>query len=77
MRKKYNNRRITIQVRNTVALPQRAKVTATLLRDLRVVFGELFADENFVTLLRAESQTTIPKYLSTVLREARTRHDIA
>ena len=77
MRKKYTNKRITIQVRNTVALPQRAKVTATLLQDLSTVFGELFADENFVTLLQAESRATIPEYLRTVLNEAKTRHDIA
>jgi hypothetical protein len=77
MRKKYTNRRITIQVRNTVALPHRAKVTRTMLRDLSMVFGELFADENFVTLLQAESRTMIPEYLRTVLHEAKTRHDIA
>ena len=60
MKKKKVLKRVTVQVQNTLALPSRAEATAKLLRNLSAVFAELFADENFVTLLQAESQTTIP-----------------
>jgi hypothetical protein len=68
---------MTVQVRNTLALPHRTETTTTMLRNLSTTFGELFADENFLTLLQAESVTMIPAYLRTVLYEAKTRHDIA
>jgi dTDP-4-dehydrorhamnose 3,5-epimerase-like enzyme len=76
MKKKTTIKRITIQVRNTRALPGRAEATARLLRDLRGVFAELFSDENFITLLEAESRTTIPGYLRTTFEDA-DRHDIS
>ncbi len=77
MKNKRPIKRITIQVRNTLALPGRAEATARLLRDLRSVFADLFSDENFITLLQAESRTTIPDYLRAALEEAKARHDIA
>jgi hypothetical protein len=77
MKNKRPIKRITIQVRNTLALPRRAEATARLLRDLRSVFADLFSDENFITLLQAESRTTIPDYLRATLEEAKARHDIA
>jgi len=76
-KKKRSKKRITIQVRNTLALPDRANTTVKLLRNLCSLFAELFTDENFITLLRAESRTMIPAYLRTALEEAKTRHDIA
>jgi ParB family chromosome partitioning protein len=70
-------RGITVQVRNSLALPERAATAAKLLCNLNAAFGELFADENFVTLLRAESLTTIPSYLRQVFDEAKSRHEVA
>ncbi len=70
-------RGITVQVRNSLALPERAATAAKLLCTLNTVFGELFADENFVTLLQAESLTTIPSHLRQVFDEAQTRHEVA
>lgn len=52
-----------LHLHQTMALPARAASTAKRLELLRSVFGRLFADENFVTLLRAESITTVPAYL--------------
>lgn len=66
----------TVQVRNTLALPGRAATTAKLLCDLNAVFGELFTDEHFVTLLQAESLTTIPSYLRQVFDEAKIGHEV-
>jgi len=77
MKKKWPTKRVSVQVRNTLALPDRAEATERLLRSLSRVFAELFADENFVTLLQAESRTKVPEYLRTALEEAGTRHDIA
>jgi hypothetical protein len=77
MTRKRAIRGITVQIRNTVALPRRAEITAELLRHLRELFCDLFADENFITLLQAESRTMIPEYLRNVLYEAKSRHGVA
>jgi len=69
MKKKWPTKRVSVQVRNTLALPDRAEATERLLRSLSRVFAELFADENFVTLLQAESRTKVPEYLRTALEE--------
>jgi hypothetical protein len=53
----------SVRVQNTHALPERADSVASGLRALNGIFGEVFSDENFVTLLRAESMTAIPAYL--------------
>lgn len=70
-------KRITVQVRNTLALPRRAEATERSLRNLRTIFAELFGDDNFITLLQAESQTMIPEYLRTTFEGAKNGHDIA
>ncbi len=77
MNKKRAIKRISVQFRNTLALPHRAEATERLLHNLRNIFAELFGDENFITLLQAESRTTIPEYLRTALEEAEKDHDIA
>lgn len=75
--KKKKARGITVQMRNTQALPLRAAVTARLLQSLKAAMGELFADENFLTLLEAESITMIPAILEGTLQETKARHEIA
>ena len=70
-------RGVTVQVRNSLALPGRAATAAKLLYNVNALFVELFADENFVTLLQAESLTTIPSYLRQVFDEAKNRHEVA
>lgn len=55
----------------TMALPERVASTAKRLELLKNIFGRLFADEHFVTLLRAESITTVPGYLAPLPEKAR------
>lgn len=38
---------------------------------LRTIFGKILSDEHFVTLLRAESMTTMPTYLKSLLEGKR------
>jgi hypothetical protein len=59
----------SVHVEYTVALPKRADLAARHLHLLNATFGTLFSDENFVTLLRAESMTAIPMYLKGLLEE--------
>lgn len=59
----------SVHVEYTVALPKRADLVARHLYLLNAIFGRLLSDENFVTLLRAESRTTIPMYLKQLLEE--------
>jgi hypothetical protein len=66
----------SVHVEYTVALPKRADLVARHLYPLNAIFGRLFSDENFLTLLRAESITTIPAYLRPLLEEERNRHEI-
>jgi hypothetical protein len=66
----------TFRVRSSRALPSRA---ASALRSIEVVsdvFRRLFSDENFITLLEAESLTAIPSYLQPSFEEARHEHEI-
>jgi hypothetical protein len=82
MRKEYRKRakvkaRVeTIRVRNTKALPERAQSVAKNLETVNAVFGHFFEDENFITLLEAESMTALPKYLQPLYEEARDGHEI-
>jgi len=46
------------------AVPERAALVDRHLTLLICVFRKLFSDENFVTLLRAESITAIPTFLA-------------
>jgi hypothetical protein len=74
--KSKRTRQQTVQVKNTLALPERADAVAQDLRCVNAVFANLFSDENFVTLLRAESMTTIPKCLMTLFEKATDGHEI-
>lgn len=56
------------QVDKNLALVQRAAVTNQRLLLLVSIMRRLFADENFVTLLRAESLVTMPEWLATQLK---------
>jgi hypothetical protein len=60
---------MTVLVHQTRAVPKRAATVAHALRDLNQIFLELFSDEHFVTLLRAESMTKAPAYFGRILDE--------
>jgi hypothetical protein len=68
---------MTVLVHQTRAVPKRAATVARALHDLNQIFLELFSDEHFVTLLRAESMTTVPAHLGKILDETRNRNEIA
>jgi hypothetical protein len=55
-------------VRQILALPKQVEWTADQLANFRSIFGRLFSDENFVTLLRAESLTRVPEYLGRLFK---------
>jgi hypothetical protein len=74
--RKQNLSGITMHLYQALALPSLAASTAKRLELLRSVFGRLFADENFVTLLRAESLTTVPAYLAPPLEKARGNREV-
>jgi hypothetical protein len=50
-------------LQQTLALPKQVALTAEQLAKFRSIFRHLLRDENFVTLLRAESFTAVPEYL--------------
>ncbi len=77
MKKKKAVRGITVQTRNTLALPDRAETAARCLGNMNAVFSKLFADENFITLLQAESITMLPASLRSVFDEAKNRHEVS
>ena len=52
------------------ALPKRAAFVKRQLILVNSIFRELFSDENFRTLMRAESLTAIPVYFKPLLEEA-------
>jgi hypothetical protein len=68
---------ITVQVWNTRALPERAARVQKCLRSYESAFTKLFEDENFITLLEAESLTEIPGPLNALFHEAKDRNDIS
>jgi hypothetical protein len=76
MNKKRVVRGITVQTRNTLALPERAQTTARCLDNINALFSNLFADENFLTLLQAESIIMMPAYLRPVFDEAKSRNEV-
>lgn len=51
------------------AVPKRAALVTQHLRTLNETFATLLSDENFVTLLRAESMTGVPAYFHSLLKE--------
>jgi hypothetical protein len=61
-----------IHVRYMEAVPKRATQVAQHLHTLDRVFSALFADENFVTLLRAETMTRVPAYFQPLLKGDKT-----
>jgi hypothetical protein len=59
--------------RYSTALPLRAGLVAKHLDTFNGIFSKLFSDEHFVTLLRAESMSSIPRFLKLMLqREEKT-----
>lgn len=55
--------------RDSAALPPRVKLAARHLDTLEDLFRRLFSDEHFVTLLRAESLSSIPGSLAVILQQ--------
>lgn len=53
----------------SAALPKRTTYVTEQLSIFRSVFRELFSDENFRTLMRAEGKATIPIYLEPIIQE--------
>jgi hypothetical protein len=51
-------------LRKTSELPERAALAAKRLERFNSVIEILFQDENFITLLRAESMLTLPTFLA-------------
>ena len=66
-----------VYLQYTLTLPKRTELVNRHLEVLNRVFLRLFSDENFVTLLRAESMTTIPVNLKQVLEKHTCGHEIA
>jgi hypothetical protein len=65
----------TIRVKNSIALPVRAQSVSASRMALNGIFLKLFSDDNFVTLLRAESMTAIPAYLQPLVKEGTDEHE--
>ena len=65
-----------VYLQYTLTLPRRAELVSRHLGVLNRIFVGLFSDENFVTLLRAESMT-IPVYLKVLLEKHGCAHEIA
>jgi hypothetical protein len=55
-------------VRKTSELPERAASAARSLARVNAVIKALFQDENFTTLLRAESMLSLPACLSSAAK---------
>lgn len=68
--------RWTARLKYSAALPVRAQETADALAQLARIFEPLFGDENFITLLRAETLTTVPAYLYPLVEKGRAEHEI-
>jgi len=66
----------TLRVRNTRALPERAASVGKSLQLLCSIFRTLFSDENFLTLLEAETLIAIPLCLKPLFEEGRTGYEI-
>ena len=65
-----------VYLQYTLTLPSRAELVSRHLRVLNRIFVRLFSDENFVTLLRAESLTSVPVYLKLLLEKHTSGHEI-
>ena len=53
-------------MRKTAELPPRSMAAARRLDKFREIFRILLQDDNFINLLRAESMSTVPVYLSSL-----------
>jgi len=62
-----------VYLQYTLTLPRRAGLVSRHLGVLNRVLLRMFGDENFVTLLRAESLTNVPVYLKLLLEKANMR----
>jgi hypothetical protein len=62
-----------VYLQYTLTLPRRAELVSRHLGVLNRVLLPMFGDENFVTLLRAESLTNVPVYLKLLLEKANMR----
>ena len=51
------------EVQRQKVLVKKARLCETRLRFIHAALGDLFRDENFVNLLRAEGLDTAPKYI--------------
>lgn len=75
LRTKLKGKVETKRVNKTKALPNLASATTKRLQMLTGVLSQLFSDENFVTLLEAESMTAIPATLRSTFEAARKGHE--
>jgi hypothetical protein len=57
------------RIRFALDLPKRSEAVAGQLQILDEALGRFFGDENFVTLLEAESMTTVPGRYQALLGE--------
>jgi len=71
-RKKRGNAAVgrAIHLQYTLELPEWAELAARHLQLFDETFARVLADENFLTLLRAELMPTIPAYLTRVLDDS-------
>jgi hypothetical protein len=67
----------TARINQSRALPIRAQVIGQGLSDMDSMFRRLFADENFITLLRAESMTEIPGRFDRILKEVMHGYEVS
>jgi hypothetical protein len=58
----------TARVRESRALPIRAQEISLALLEMDAIFMRLYSDENFITLLQAESLTEIPSRCERILK---------
>jgi hypothetical protein len=58
----------TARVRESRALPIRAEEISLALLEMDAIFMRLYSDENFITLLQAESLTEIPSRCERILK---------
>jgi hypothetical protein len=67
-RAKLKPRIETARIMQSRALPARAEEVLMAQSEMEAIFMRLFADENFITLLQAESLTEIPSRLECILK---------
>ena len=73
-RAKLKPRIETARIMQSRALPVRAEHILLAQSEMDAIFMRLFADENFITLLQAESLTEIPSRFECLLKRGETCH---